>query len=225
MSILVQTKNLTKIYSSEKPVTAVHQVNLSIHSGEFIALLGPSGSGKTTLLNLIGTLDVPTEGEIIFKGNKLSGFSENELANFRRNEIGFIFQLFYLFPALTALENVIMPLLPIKRRLNFNVEKRARDLLATVGLKDRFGHFPAQLSGGECQRVAIARALINTPTLLLADEPTGNLDSQKGAEILTLFGLLNQRLNQTILMITHDAKIARKAQRHLYIEDGRILQM
>jgi len=116
-----------------------------------------------------------------------------------------------------------MPLLPVKGRLEFDVEERARDLLATVGLKDRFNHFPAQLSGGECQRVAIARALINTPTLLLADEPTGNLDTQNGAEILALFDFLNQQLKQTILMITHDAKIARKAQRHLYIEDGRIL--
>ena len=223
MNILVQTKNLTKIYASEKPVEAVQQVNLSIYTGEFIALLGPSGSGKTTLLNLIGALDVPTEGEILYKGNSLSKFSENELATFRRNEIGFIFQLFHLFPALTALENVIMPLLPVKGRLEFDVEERARDLLATVGLKDRFNHFPAQLSGGECQRVAIARALINTPTLLLADEPTGNLDTQNGAEILALFDFLNQQLKQTILMITHDAKIARKAQRHLYIEDGRIL--
>ncbi|HNS63650.1 MAG TPA: ABC transporter ATP-binding protein [Anaerolineaceae bacterium] len=223
MNILVQTKNLTKIYASEKPVAAVQQVNLSIYTGEFIALLGPSGSGKTTLLNLIGALDVPTEGEILYKGNSLSKFSENELATFRRNEIGFIFQLFHLFPALTALENVIMPLLPVKGRLEFDVEERARDLLATVGLKDRFNHFPAQLSGGECQRVAIARALINTPTLLLADEPTGNLDTQNGAEILALFDFLNQQLKQTILMITHDAKIARKAQRHLYIEDGRIL--
>lgn len=223
MNILVQTKNLTKIYASEKPVAAVQQVNLSIYTGEFIALLGPSGSGKTTLLNLIGALDVPTEGEILYKGNSLSKFSENELATFRRNEIGFIFQLFHPFPALTALENVIMPLLPVKGRLEFDVEERARDLLATVGLKDRFNHFPAQLSGGECQRVAIARALINTPTLLLADEPTGNLDTQNGAEILALFDFLNQQLKQTILMITHDAKIARKAQRHLYIEDGRIL--
>jgi len=223
MNILVQTKNLTKIYASEKPVAAVQQVNLNIYTGEFIALLGPSGSGKTTLLNLIGALDVPTEGEILYKGNSLSKFSENELATFRRNEIGFIFQLFHLFPALTALENVIMPLLPVKGRLEFDVEERARDLLATVGLKDRFNHFPAQLSGGECQRVAIARALINTPTLLLADEPTGNLDTQNGAEILALFDFLNQQLKQTILMITHDAKIARKAQRHLYIEDGRIL--
>jgi len=223
MNILVQSKNLTKIYASEKPVAAVQQVNLSIYTGEFIALLGPSGSGKTTLLNLIGALDVPTEGEILYKGNSLSKFSENELATFRRNEIGFIFQLFHLFPALTALENVIMPLLPVKGRLEFDVEERARDLLATVGLKDRFNHFPAQLSGGECQRVAIARALINTPTLLLADEPTGNLDTQNGAEILALFDFLNQQLKQTILMITHDAKIARKAQRHLYIEDGRIL--
>ena len=223
MNILVQTKNLTKIYASEKPVAAVQQVNLSIYTGEFSALLGPSGSGKTTLLNLIGALDVPTEGEILYKGNSLSKFSENELATFRRNEIGFIFQLFHLFPALTALENVIMPLLPVKGRLEFDVEERARDLLATVGLKDRFNHFPAQLSGGECQRVAIARALINTPTLLLADEPTGNLDTQNGAEILALFDFLNQQLKQTILMITHDAKIARKAQRHLYIEDGRIL--
>ena len=223
MNILVQTKNLTKIYASEKPVAAVQQVNLSIYTGEFIALLGPSGSGKTTLLNLIGALDVPTEGEILYKGNSLSKFSENELATFRRNEIGFIFQLFHLFPALTALENVIMPLLPVKGRLEFDVEERARDLLATVGLKDRFNHFPAQLSGGECQRVAIARAILHTPTLLLADEPTGNLDTQNGAEILALFDFLYQQLKQTILMITHDAKIDMKTQRHPSIGEWMIL--
>lgn len=225
MNNLLEIRNLTKIYEAEQPVIALNNINLTVKKGDFIAFRGSSGSGKSTLLNLIGTLDIPTKGEIIFDGKKISAYSTKELALFRRDKIGFIFQLFYLMPALTVLENVILPLLPFKRFLDFNVEERAKSLLEQVGLQQRLDHFPSQLSGGESQRVAVARALINHPTLLLADEPTGNLDSLNGNEVLKLFTTLNREFGQTIILVTHDEAIANQAHQQRFIQDGRLLSV
>jgi ABC-type lipoprotein export system ATPase subunit len=222
MNPLLEIRDLTKIYHAEQPVVALDHVNLTISNRAFIALTGPSGSGKSTLLNLIGALDSPTEGEILFEGQPVNTLSENELATFRRNKIGFVFQLFYLLPALTALENVMLPLLPFQHRIGFKLEKRAKELLGAVGLSSRVDHFPAQLSGGECQRVAVARALINFPRLLLADEPTGNLDSQNGAELIKLFKRLNRELDLAIFIVTHDAGIAGQADEQFHLQDGRL---
>ncbi|MFH1909450.1 MAG: ABC transporter ATP-binding protein, partial [Chloroflexota bacterium] len=218
---IVQTTGLCKTYGDGAAVPALIDVSLSIPSGKFLAICGPSGSGKSTLLNLIGTLDHPTSGRLIVDGVDINSLKGDSLADFRRAKIGFVFQLFNLVPALTALENVMLPLLPYQRGLSFKLEKRAQELLEGLGLRERLHHLPGQLSGGEQQRVAIARALINYPKLILADEPTGNLDSQSGEEIGRLLRHLNRDLGLSVLLVTHDANIAAYADQVVHLRDGR----
>ncbi|MBE7532015.1 MAG: ABC transporter ATP-binding protein [Ardenticatenaceae bacterium] len=232
-SPLVQVEQVYKVYgdgtarsrsvaATPFAVHALDNVSLTIAKGEFVAICGPSGSGKSTLLNLIGTLDKPTNGRIIINDVDVSTLKGNALADFRRHTIGFIFQLFNLVPSLTALENVMLPLIPYRRKAGFDVPERARELLAGLGLENRLHHLPSQLSGGEQQRVAIARALINHPQLILADEPTGNLDSQNGSEILALLQRLNQEQGVTLALITHDPGIAAQANRVVQLQDGKL---
>jgi putative ABC transport system ATP-binding protein len=221
--ILVETKSLSKMYDEGTEVHALDNVSMDILKGEFLVIWGPSGSGKSTLLNIIGTLDRPSSGKVILDGVDVSTLIGNALADFRRNKIGFIFQLFHLVPTLTVLENVILPLLPYQRKLPFRLTDRAKGLLEQVGLGKRISHLPGQLSGGEQQRTAIVRALINQPCLILADEPTGNLDSQSGKEVLRLLRDLNQQQGITFILATHDPAIAHQANRAVFIKDGRIV--
>lgn len=218
--ILIQTIHLTKIYGDGAEVRALDDVNLTVARGEMIAVMGPSGSGKSTLLNMIGALDRPTEGRVLVDGQDLAEVSD--LDAFRARTVGFVFQLHNLLPTLTALENVEVPMLgqPISSRER---RERARELLEMVGLGHRLDHLPGQLSGGERQRVAIARALANRPLLILADEPTGSLDTQSGAEVMELLRRLNQEQGVTIVVVTHDPRVARTTQRILTMEDGRIV--
>ena len=203
-------------------VDALQAVNLEVPVGQFLALVGPSGSGKSTLLNLVGGLDRPTYGELWVNGLELSTSKEKALTTHRREEVGFVFQSFNLLPRLTALENVAIPLMfvgvPQHKRL-----ERARSLLIRVGLKERMHHRPTQLSGGEQQRVAIARALVGWPAIILADEPTGNIDSATGGEIMTLLRQLNKEEGATLLLVTHDLEAAAFADRLLHLRDGQIL--
>jgi ABC-type lipoprotein export system ATPase subunit len=222
--ILVQTKNLSKMYSEGSSVRALDDISLSIALGEFLAIEGPSGSGKSTLLNIIGTLDNPTGGCVVIGGVDIGTLKGDALADFRREMIGFVFQLFNLVPTLNSLENVILPLLPYQRQLKFNLKERARELLMKMNLGDRLNHLPGQLSGGEQQRVAIARALINFPSLILADEPTGNLDTKIGGETVRLLHQLNLEQGITIAMVTHDATVASQADRIVHLKDGRLLE-
>lgn len=199
-------------------VPVLHDINLEVREGEFLAIMGPSGSGKSTLMNLIGFLDRPTEGRIIIKGFDINKLSDKEIARLRGLEIGFIFQTFNLIPRLTALENVELPTYA-NTRSGVDTHERAKELLKLVGLEDRMHHKPGELSGGQSQRVAIARALVNDPAILLADEPTGNLDSKTGCEILNMFRRLNED-GRTIVMITHDPEIAGFAERIVLVKDG-----
>jgi lipoprotein-releasing system ATP-binding protein len=218
----LSARGLAKTYALGKRSLAVLRgVNLEIARGDFLALRGASGAGKSTLLHLIGGLDSPNAGEIFFNGQNLTKFSERELTHFRNRRVGFIFQAYHLLPELDALENVCLPA-RIARTSAAPVEKRGRELLARVGLKDRTDHKPSELSGGEQQRVAIARALINEPELLLADEPTGNLDSHTGGEIIELLKSLRVEKQMTLVIATHDAKIAAHAQRVVELVDGQI---
>jgi ABC-type lipoprotein export system ATPase subunit len=221
---IVQIESLIKEYGDVTSVRALEEVTLSITSGEFVAIQGPSGSGKSTLLNLIGTLDNPTSGRVVVDGVDLGTLKGDALADFRRAKIGFVFQLFNLVPTLDALENVMLPLLPYQRGLGFKLEARARELLTRMGLEERLNHLPGQLSGGEQQRVAIARALINSPSLILADEPTGNLDTKIGEEIVRLLRQLNQEQGLTLVLVTHDATVASQADRIVHMRDGRLLE-
>jgi ABC-type lipoprotein export system ATPase subunit len=223
-SPIVQTESVSKSYADGASVRALDNVSFSLAHGEFIAIQGPSGSGKSTLLNLIGTLDRPTSGQVIVDGVDINVLRGDHLADFRREKIGFVFQLFNLVPTLTALENVMMPLLPYQRKLRFKLPERARELLKTMGLEGRLQHLPGQLSGGEQQRVAIARALINNPKLILADEPTGNLDSQSGQEIIALLRYLNREQEVTVVMVTHDAGVAAQVDRVVRIQDGKLIE-
>ena len=197
-------------------------VNLEIGCGDFVALRGASGTGKSTLLHLIGGLDTPNAGEILFRGEKLSGYSSRQLTLFRNRRVGFVFQAYHLLPELTALENVCLSA-RIARISAGKAEEKARELLGKVGLSRREDHRPAELSGGEQQRVAIARALVNDPELLLADEPTGNLDSKTGAEIIELLKSLRVEKQTTLVIATHDEKVAAHAQRVIELVDGLIL--
>ena len=218
---IVVTQKVTKIYGrGETRVPALKAVNLNVKKGEFIAVLGPSGSGKTTLLNMIGALDRPTAGRVYIDGIETSGVPESKLYKIRRNKLGFIFQTYYLVPTLSALQNVLMPVLPVKGRDRYR--RRAERLLRMMGLKGRMHHKPGELSGGEQQRVAIARALILNPGVILADEPTGNLDSKTGAEIIQLMHWLNKKRGKTFIIVTHDRRIADSAERALYLRDGRL---
>jgi macrolide transport system ATP-binding/permease protein len=217
---IIRVENLSKIYGNGTAVHALKDVSLAVSSGEVLAIQGPSGSGKSTLLNLIGTLDQPTSGRIVVDGMDVTTLRGNALADFRREKIGFVFQLFNLAPALNALENVMLPLIPYRRGLGFNLRQRAQELLQSMGLGDRLDHLPGQLSGGEQQRVAIARALINSPKLILADEPTGNLDTKSGQEILALLRRLNRQEGITLVLVTHDTAVAAEADRIIQLQDG-----
>jgi putative ABC transport system ATP-binding protein len=220
---MIRVENLVKMYENGVAVRALDGVTAEIDSGEFLALIGPSGSGKTTLLNLIGALDVPTSGRVVIDGQDISALRGNALADFHRKKIGFVFQAFHLVPSLTALENVMLPLLPYQKQCAFDLEKRALELLERMELIARRNHFPSQLSGGEQQRVAIARALVNTPTYVLADEPTGNLDSQSGKEIIALLENLNNESGTTVIVATHDLSIQEKVNRIIRLQDGCLL--
>ncbi len=221
---IVQVENLEKSYRLGKiTVNAVRGVNLTLHSGQFIVVTGPSGSGKTTLLNIIGTLDKPTSGRVLIDGQDISGMKDGELTKLRRHKIGFIFQFHNLIPVLTALENVQLPLLTagVKTRASHD---RARSLLSRVGLSERLNHLPDELSGGEQQRVAIARALANQPKLILADEPTGELDTKTGSETVRVLYELARQENATVLVVTHDPVVAEKADRLYEMRDGQLVQ-
>ncbi|MCC8128513.1 MAG: ABC transporter ATP-binding protein [Clostridiales bacterium] len=219
--MVLELRDICKDYTRGKIVVPVlENINLTVEEGEYIAIMGPSGSGKTTLMNLIGCLDQPTSGKRILKGEDLDGVSDNRLADIRNRQIGFVFQNADLLPGLTALDNVALPL--IYRGVRKKERRaRAREMLELVGLEDRMDHKPNQLSGGQCQRVAIARAMVGGPSLLLADEPTGSLDTKSGGQIMELFHHLNAS-GVTIIMITHAQEVASCAQKTYLIRDGRI---
>jgi putative ABC transport system ATP-binding protein len=221
MSVSIELKNITKTYHlGDEVLHALDGVSLSVQAGEFIAITGPSGSGKSTLANIIGGLDRPTNGTVVVDGSDLSRVSDRKLSDYRNKHIGFVFQSFNLQGMQTALENVMLPL--IFSRMNSRARKaRALECLQAVGLGDRLQHKPAQLSGGQRQRVAIARALAAKPTIIIADEPTGNLDSVRGTEIMHLLKELNKQ-GITLLIITHDMNVARQAHRTIQIKDGRL---
>jgi lipoprotein-releasing system ATP-binding protein len=222
MNNFLTTQGLTKSYvMGKRTLEVLRGVNVEVARGEILALRGASGAGKSTLLHLIGGLDSPNAGEIIFDGQNLTKFSSSELTHFRNRRVGFVFQAYHLLPELTALENVCLPA-RVARISAGDAESRARDLLQRVGLEERMEHKSSELSGGEQQRVAIARALINQPELLLADEPTGNLDSQTGGEIIELLKKLRVERQMTLVIATHDAKVAAHAQRAIELADGRI---
>src|SRR5947207_10342353 len=212
---------VSKHYNGKRQVIALDAVDLEISRGEMVSIVGPSGSGKSTLLNLIGGLDRPTSGEIRIDGQAVASLSDDDLTRLRRDKIGFIFQFFNLLPSLTCVENVALPL-HLKGLSRRDIDKRARDLLELVQLGRRLDHLPDELSGGERQRVAIARALAFSPPVLLADEPTGNLDTQTGAEILNLIRDLHQRLNSTVLIVTHDHSVAESCPRTATLRDAPI---
>jgi len=219
---LLSAHGLKKTYvMGSRTLEVLRGVDVEIASGDFVALRGASGTGKSTLLHLIGGLDTPNAGEIIFRGQKLSGFSEGRLTSFRNRSVGFVFQAYHLLPELTALENVCLPA-RVARVSAGTAEQRARELLDRVGLSAREDHKPAELSGGEQQRVAIARALVNNPELLLADEPTGNLDSRTGGEIIELLKSLRTGKQTTLVIATHDERVAAHAQRSIQLVDGQI---
>ena len=218
---MISLRGVSKHFNGKRKVVALDSVDLHIARGEMVSIVGPSGSGKSTLLNLIGGLDRPTSGEIRIDGQSVAALPDDELTRLRRDKIGFIFQFFNLLPSLTCVENVALPL-HLKGLPRHEIEKRARDLLELVRLGQRFDHLPDELSGGERQRVAIARALAFDPPVLLADEPTGNLDTHTGAEILNLIHDLHERFQATILIVTHDGGVAESCPRTVTLRDARI---
>ena len=223
MTTIVEAVNLKKTYMLGKvPVNALQGVNLKVESGDFLAILGPSGSGKSTLLNLVGVLDKPTEGKMLIEGVDVSTLNDNQLTDLRRR-IGFVFQFFNLIPRFTARENVELSMSIADMSRNER-RKRAEDLLETVGLKERMNHKPIELSGGEQQRVAISRALANNPRFLLMDEPTGNIDSKNANEIVGLVKKLNEEKGVTIIMVTHDQRLAQVTKRIVQMSDGVIIK-
>ena len=220
--LIVNLEKITKEYTQGTyRFNAVEEIDLTVAKGEFLAISGPSGSGKSTLLNLIGCIDSPTSGEIIINGKNVVNFRYKELSIMRREEIGFVHQFFNLMPTMSAIENVSLPLV-LARKNRKEIEKKSIDLLSKVGLENRIDFLPQQLSGGEMQRVAIARAFINSPSLLLADEPTGNLDSNRGKEILELISSLSKDKDVTVLMVSHDPMALLSASRRVEIRDGKL---
>jgi putative ABC transport system ATP-binding protein len=222
-SAIIALDQVSKQFAGKRNVVALDAVSLSIPRGEMVSIIGPSGSGKSTLLNLVGGLDRPTSGQVSVDGERLAGLADDELTRVRRDKIGFIFQFFNLLPTLSSLENVGLPL-HLRGWPRRKVEERARELLALVRLDERLHHLPDELSGGERQRVAIARALSVYPPILLADEPTGNLDTRTGEEILTLIRDLHSRLQSTVVIVTHDMTVAESCQRMIALRDGRIVE-
>jgi putative ABC transport system ATP-binding protein len=220
---MIELDRATKRFEGKRSVTALDEVTLTIPRGEMVSIIGQSGSGKSTLLNLVGGLDRATTGDVLIDGESLAGLHDDKLTQVRRDKIGFIFQFFNLLPTLTCLENVGLPL-HLRGWPRRKVDERARELLSLVQLGDRLMHLPEELSGGQRQRVAIARALSVYPPILLADEPTGNLDSRTGEDILTLIRDLHSRLGATVVMVTHDAHVAQTCQRTITLRDGRIVE-
>ena len=222
MNTILQTINLKKYYGEgENIVKAIDNTNINIFQGEFVAIVGKSGSGKSTLLHMLGALDKPTSGEVIIDNKYISTMKEEELAIFRRRKIGFIFQYYNLIPSINVWENIVLPIGLDSRRVDKDF---VNDILDTLGLKEKKHNMPNTLSGGQQQRVAIARALASKPSIILADEPTGNLDSKTEEEVLTLLKLIAKKYNQTIVMITHDEGIAQMADRIICIEDGKVVE-
>lgn len=222
MNTILQTINLKKYYGEgENIVKAIDNTNINIFQGEFVAIVGKSGSGKSTLLHMLGALDKPTSGEVIIDNKYISTMKEEELAIFRRRKIGFIFQYYNLIPSINVWENIVLPIGLDSRRVD---KEFVNDILDTLGLKEKKHNMPNTLSGGQQQRVAIARALASKPSIILADEPTGNLDSKTEEEVLTLLKLTAKKYNQTIVMITHDEGIAQMANRIICIEDGKVVE-
>ena len=218
---VLEVRDLTKEYGEgDSKVVALDHVSFSVEKGEFVAIIGASGSGKSTLMNMIGGIDNPTSGDVIIEGKNIANLSEDELAIFRRRNLGMIYQFYNLVPTLTAEENVILPWRLDGRKEN---KEKVAGLLKVLGLTERAGHLPSQMSGGQQQRVSIGRALVNDPAFILADEPTGNLDSKTSAEIIDLLKYTNEQFGQTILLITHDEKIALRADRIITIGDGKII--
>lgn len=218
---ILSVEGLTKIYGSgDTAVTALDHVSFTVEKGEFVAIVGASGSGKSTLMNLIGGIDEPTSGRVVIDGQELYAMNESARAIFRRRNIGMVFQFYNLVPTLTAAENIMLPYLLDKREPE---KSRLDEILALTGLSERAGHLPSALSGGQQQRVSLGRALINDPAFILADEPTGNLDSHASRDVMELLQLANRRYQQTLLLITHDEKIALLADRILTIADGRLI--
>ncbi|MCF8001491.1 MAG: ABC transporter ATP-binding protein [Halanaerobiales bacterium] len=220
---MINIKRLDKVYGSgEIAVKALNEVTLNVKPGEFLAIMGPSGSGKSTLMNILGCLDKPTKGEYYLDGTKVSALTQQELAHIRNLKIGFVFQTFNLLPRLSALKNVEQPMIysGIKRRERLKI---AEEALTAVGLKDRIDHTPSELSGGQRQRVAIARSLVNNPQIILADEPTGNLDSKSEEDILDILKSLNNK-GITIVMVTHDTSVAHHAHRIVHFKDGKLIK-
>jgi putative ABC transport system ATP-binding protein len=220
---MIRVTKVSKEYGGRHRVTALAEVDLEIAKGELVAIVGPSGSGKSTILNLIGALDSPSSGEITIDGQALSGLTDRERTAIRRDKIGFIFQFFHLLPSLSAVDNVALPL-HLRRWPRRRIDERARELLLLVGLAHRSDHLPDELSGGERQRVAIARALSIYPPILLGDEPTGNLDTETGADILALIRDVHARLGATIVIVTHDPSVAAACGRIVRMRNGRIVE-
>ncbi|MBO4412251.1 MAG: ABC transporter ATP-binding protein [Lachnospiraceae bacterium] len=219
---LIHVENLTKVYGSgDTEVRALDHVTFSVDKGEFLAVVGPSGSGKSTLLHIIGGVDRATEGKVLVNGQDIAGAKDKQLSVFRRREVGLIYQFYNLIPVLTVVENITLPVLMDGRKVN---EERLNELLETLSLTDKKKSLPNQLSGGQQQRVSIGRALMNAPAVVLADEPTGNLDSKNSQEIVNLLKLSNRKYGQTMIVVTHDESIALQADRIIAMEDGRIVR-
>lgn len=221
-NVILKCENLTKVYGNENAkTTALDNVSFTIEKGQFVSIIGASGSGKSTLLHLLGGVDKPTSGKVFIHNTDIHQLTEDKLAAFRRKEIGIIYQFYNLLPIMNVKENILLPSQLDKRSIE---EQELNSLIHVLGLEDRITHLPNQLSGGQQQRVAIGRALINHPALILADEPTGNLDSKSSEEIIELLKISNRKYNQTILLVTHDEKIAKQADRIITIKDGKIFQ-
>ncbi|SCJ37889.1 Lipoprotein-releasing system ATP-binding protein LolD [uncultured Clostridium sp.] len=219
---VLELKNIEKTYGDKIKTKVLHNINLKINRGEFVAIIGQSGSGKSTMLNLMGTLDSPSSGEIYINNQRTDDLSKNKLADVRNKDLGFIFQFHYLLPEFTVLENVLMPYLISGKKVNKEIKARANELLDIVGLSKVKNNLATDLSGGQQQRAAIARALINNPKIILADEPTGNLDSNTTNEVYNLLRDINEKYDTTFIIITHDNKIAQKADRVIEVSDGKI---
>lgn len=219
---MIKVEHVSKIYGTgNNKVVALNDVSLTIDNGEFVSIIGPSGSGKSTLMHIIGGVDAPTDGKVYINNTDIYAQNENDLAVFRRREVGFIYQFYNLIPILNVIENMTLPVQIDHRPIN---EDRLNELITLLGLKGRENHLPNQLSGGQQQRVSIGRALMNAPAIVLADEPTGNLDSKNSCEIMNLLKLSNQKYKQTLIVITHDENIALMANRIISIEDGKIIR-